>query len=127
MIYSFRSWIFRRWVCSFALCKPKGVESLQTFPNQEDFKKLNVDWSESKHIDPYQASKQTWNKESKAFSLRSIRKYLRPVHNKQMKTIEHMIKGKVKKKELNVVTSIWHCQPRHPPFSSAFFPPPKTL
>lgn len=35
-----------------------------------------------------------------------------------------MIEAKVKKKELNVVTIIWRCQSRHPPFSSAFSLPP---
>jgi hypothetical protein len=70
VVLAFKAWYILLEVESFnhfALCKPIGVESLQTFPNQEDLKKLNVDWSESKHIDPYQASKQTWNKELKAF------------------------------------------------------------
>jgi hypothetical protein len=70
VVLAFKAWYIVLEVESFnhfALYKPIGVESLQPFPNQEDLKKLNVDWSKSKHIDPYQASKQTWNKESKVF------------------------------------------------------------
>jgi hypothetical protein len=69
VVLAFKPWYILLEVESFnlfALCKPIGVESLQSFHNQEDLKKLNVDQSESKHTDPYQASKWTWHKESKA-------------------------------------------------------------
>lgn len=64
VVLAFKAWYILLEVESFnhfALYKPIGVESLESFRNQEDLKKLNVDCSKSKHIDPHQGSKQTWN------------------------------------------------------------------